>query len=107
MAWKVFAGVLSGCDWTAFVDNQSIIGVVTRGSASHTGEDITYLVGNFWTEIAQRQVDLHMIYVHSPSNPADGPTRNDWSLVHSLGMRIYPADFPVWCHDLWNHVKPF
>ena len=90
MAWKVFSADLSDCDWTAFVDNQAVIGTVTRGSAANTAEDITYLVGNFWTELAQRQVDINLIYVYSPSSPADGPTRGVWSLVH-----FADASFPI------------
>ena len=85
MAWKVFEADLWDCDWTAYVDNQAVIGTVTRGSAANTAEDITYLVGNLWTEVAKRQVDLNLVYVHSPSNPADGPTRGDWSLVRQFG----------------------
>ena len=72
-----------------------------------TADDVTHLVGNLWTELAMEQVDLNMIYVHSPSNPADGPTRGDWSLVREIGMQIKEASFPSWCFDLWSHIVTF
>jgi len=109
MAWQVFKPWLKHARWTAYVDNKAVIGALIRGRAAPTADDVSRLIGNLWTELACSSVCFHVVYVASKSNPADGPTREDWKLVSEvLKAEVMQADFPVWCWQLWGPLQvPF
>jgi hypothetical protein len=66
-------------------------------------------VATAWRKLRTDLLSHHVVYVASKSNPADGPTREDWKLVSEvLKAEVMQADFPVWCWQLWGPLQvPF
>ena len=66
-----------------FIDNDSAAASLVKGySPQHDGASI---VGEFWLLAASLRSHVYIDRVESKSNIADGPSRNDFTLVKSLG----------------------
>lgn len=66
-----------------FIDNDSAASNLVKGYSAKT--DSTAIVGSFWLQMADLRCHVYIDRVESKSNPADGPSRNDFTLVRSLG----------------------
>ena len=66
-----------------FIDNDSAAASLVKGySPQH---DSASIVGEFWLLAASLRSHVYIDRVESKSNIADGPSRNDFTLVKSLG----------------------
>ena len=63
--------------WIHFIDNNSALGGLVKGSASVTQQDI--IIGHTWSLIAQLRTSAWFDRVDSKSNPVDGLSRKDFS----------------------------
>ena len=52
--------------------------------------------------VAELGVDLHAARVESAANIADGPTREDLSMIEHLGAKYCEPVLPEWIHDVWH-----
>lgn len=100
LTWGTFSSLLHGALWVAFVDNDSVLHCLTKGSGG--GPEVHLCVGNLWLELAARQVDLHVGRVESLANIADGPTRDDLSLLAWLKATWVNPMLPTWVPDFWK-----
>ena len=71
-----------------FIDNDSAASNLVKGYSSKT--DSTAIVGTFWLQVADLRCHVYIDRVESKSNPADGPSRNDFQFVQSVGGRYTP-----------------
>ena len=65
--------------WIHFIDNNSALGALVKGSASVCQKDI--IIGHTWAQIARLQAIPWFDRVDSKSNPVDGISRKDFSGV--------------------------
>eukprot|EP00435_Cladocopium_sp_Y103_P044779 s1987_g12.t1 len=100
LTWGTFATLLQGALWLAFVDNDSILHTLTKGSGG--GAEVHLCVGRLWLELAARQVDLHVARVESDSNVSDGPSRDDLSWLAILKAAWVEPVLPTWVTDFWQ-----
>ena len=63
--------------WIHFIDNNSALGALIKGSSSVNEKDI--IVGHTWAQIAKLQTLPWFDRVDSKSNPVDGLSRKDFS----------------------------
>ena len=63
--------------WIHFIDNNSALGGLVKGSASVQQQDI--IIGHTWALIAELNVCAWFDRVDSASNPVDGLSRKDFS----------------------------
>ena len=77
LAVTAWGGLLAGRRVIAFVDNDAARGAFLKGaSANRASAGIAH---EFWAEAARREAYLWVERVPLQSNPADGPSRGDWS----------------------------
>ena len=57
-----------------FIDNQSALGMLRKGSCS-SASDLTALASFFNSECRRLQCDAHLFWIPSRLNPADPPSR--------------------------------
>jgi len=57
-----------------FIDNQSALGILRKGSCS-SAADLTALAAFFNSECRRLQCDAHLFWIPSRLNPADPPSR--------------------------------
>ena len=69
--------LLRGALWIHFIDNNSALGSLVKGSASVTQQDL--VVGHTWARVAQLKVLPWFDRVDTHSNPVDGLSRKDFS----------------------------
>eukprot|EP00435_Cladocopium_sp_Y103_P039301 s772_g10.t1 len=100
LTWGTFRSLLKGSLWVAFVDNDSILHTITKGSGG--GAEVHLCVGHLWLELAAGQVDLHLARVESAANISDGPTREDLSLLAMLKATWVEPVLPKWVSDFWQ-----
>ena len=50
--------------------------------------DLSRIAGDFWLRVAHSQAAVWIDRVESASNPADGPSRGDDTLMLALGARF-------------------
>ena len=74
--------------WIHFIDNNSALGALVKGSASVGQQDI--LIGHTWMRIAKLRANPWFDRVDSKSNPVDGLSRKDFSGK----WRWLPIEFP-------------
>ena len=66
-----------------FIDNDSAASNLVKGYSQK--EDSTAIVGLFWLMVSSMKCHLYIDRVESKSNPADGPSRNDFTFVRGIG----------------------
>ena len=74
-----------------FVDNQGAEHVLRRGWAKDCR--LNDLLGGFWCWASLRDWDSTFLRVASAANLSDGPSRDSWEEVQSLGFTRLPIDF--------------
>ena len=94
-----FQEELSDQLWTAYVDNQGVLGAVLRGSA-HAG-DTNAIIGQLWLHIARLNVTMVLARVASACNIADEPTRGSLAWVESSGARWRAPILPQYLLEPW------
>lgn len=82
-AARIFARQLNGCRAVLFVDNQSALGALRKGSSSSW--DMQALVEIFWSQVASTCTQVFFRYVPSKLNIADWPSRGR---LASLGTQM-------------------
>jgi len=90
---------LEGAAITVFCDNQVALHSFIRGSSA--SKELNQLVGCMWLEAARHRWGLHLLRVESEANPADGPSRQDYELMKTMGAIRCPAAVPGWANDIW------
>ena len=58
-----------------------------------------------WLQLAFLCVDIVFVRVESKANVADGPTRDDLTLLIELSALENPARLPGWLRDLWSPLQ--
>ena len=100
LAQYTFAKELAGAFWSAYVDNQGVLGALRRSSC--TAPDINMMVGRFWLRVAEQRQAFFVSRVESEANVADGPTRDSFDAVRALGGRFVRPVLPDWLLDVWE-----
>ena len=75
LAWGIWADILEGTLWTAWVDNQGVLGSMLTGPCK--APEAALLIGQLWITMAQARTAYRAGRVESKSNVADGPSRAD------------------------------
>ena len=68
-----------------FVDNDGARGALVKGST--TSRPSARIVQSFWVAVGAQGSYPWTDRVPTKSNPADGPSRGDWSELEALGVR--------------------
>ena len=74
---------LQGSLWVEFGDNHGVTHALEKGSA-HNNE-CNLVIGKIWLRVAAIHADLHAARVETHANIADGPSRDDFTGMQSLG----------------------
>jgi len=100
-----FEQYLAGALWVSFGDNDGITHAIAKGGGHSEESNMT--IGKLWLSVASLDIDLHVARVESAANIADGPSRDDLSLVRELQATFVEPILPHWIHDLWHadHVR--
>ena len=72
---------------------------MVNGSA--TSGDINMITGKIWLRIASLRSALHIERVESAANVADGPTREFFVHLKTLGATEVEPRMPKWIESLW------
>ena len=97
-----FPEVLNGAAWVSFGDNDGITHAMAKGGGHN--DECNIIIGKIWLEVAALDTDLHVARVESKANIADGPSRDDFSMLQTIGARFVQPRLPEWIHDIW-HVQ--
>eukprot|EP00959_Pyramimonas_sp_CCMP1952_P267866 5600565-Pyramimonas_sp.AAC.1 len=65
-----------------FIDNDGVLHALINGSGR--APELNFGVGMTWLDMASRDISLQLGRVESEANLADGPSRNDLSMMHQL-----------------------
>ena len=84
-----------------FVDNDGVRESLMRGSSR--AAEVNMLAGSTWLQLASWRTALYTARVESKANVADGPTRDDLSLVARLSATFVQ---PVWLSWAWQFLDP-
>ena len=104
LLFHTFQSIIEGSLLLLAVDNQGVLHSLVKGRSS-----AAYLnsgVGRHWMDVSRMRVSQHVVRVESASNIADGPSRDDTSLLQALGAVFVPPRLPPWCYQLWGNVLP-
>ena len=64
--------------------------------------EVNIAIGAIWGEQVTRSNSLVVARVESRANIADGPTRDNFSILQMLGARYTAPRLPLWIHELWQ-----
>ena len=100
IAMATFSDVLTGSAWTAWVDNQGVVGGLLRGGS--TAADSNAVIGQLWLDMAKWDIAFEIGRVASRANIADEPTRgvSDW--CDFVGATFTEPVIPDWLRDPWR-----
>jgi len=84
LSLDLWAQRLAGRRVIIFIDNAAAEGSLVKGAS--TSEASAQIVGRFWETATRAMMDIWIARVPSKSNPADGPSRNDWSWTERWGF---------------------
>ena len=101
--FESFSILLGGAQVTLYVDNQGVLGSCVKGSSD--GPEINLCVGRLWLHIAFLCCEVVFVRVESKANVADGPTRDDLTLLQDLSASESQAKLPGWLRDLWSPLQ--
>ena len=95
-----FEHLIRGSLMTLAIDNLGVVGglIAGRGSAA----DHNAAIAQVWLDIAAMNVAPHFLKVDTACNLADGPTREDLSLIQRLGATWLEPRWPAWAMDFWR-----
>ena len=94
-----FRDVLRGALLLLFIDSDGVRHALQRGTGGPP--EVALLVGKFWLEAAELHLGAYTARVESKANIADGPTREDVSVLLSLHATQHRAVWPEWAQSLW------
>ena len=87
-----------------YIDSQPALSCILKGSSKQ--QDLSDIAGRLWFECCHRMINYVVRYVPSKCNLADGPSRDDVSLLLSLGFVEVPFQLPIfkakldsWCKN--------
>ena len=83
--------LLQNALWIHFIDNNSALGSLVKGSASVTQQDL--VVGHTWALVARIGVLPWFDRVDTHSNPVDGLSRGDFSGIRNWQCIEFPQQF--------------
>ena len=87
-----------------FIDNLAALACVVRGFSKK--EDLAALAGRLWFDAALLMLEYRAEYVPSHMNLADGPSRDDVSLLNSMGaLEMNSWQFPVFSTGLGDWME--
>ena len=93
--------VLRGRRVVHFIDSTAALACVVRGFSRKP--DLACLAGRLWFEACDLMIDYTAQYVPTNLNLADGPSRNDESLMEALGaVELLSWQFPDFSTGLGN-----
>ena len=94
-----FHMALAGAAWISFGDTDGITHSVSKGGGHH--DECNVVIGKVWLGLAKLDCDLHVARVESKANIADGPPRDDFSMLHALGAVLVEPVLPNWINHVW------
>ena len=75
------------------IDNTAAMACVVRGFSKES--DLALITGRLWYEVCGMMVEYKTLYVASHANLADGPSRDDLTLLQKAGAQELRAwSFP-------------
>ena len=83
-----------------FGDNDGVTYALAKGGG-HSME-CNLVIGKCWLRIASMDADLHAARVESHANIADGPSRDHFGNLNSLGAEYVEPALPEWIHNIWQ-----
>ena len=83
-----------------FVDNDGVRESLMRGSSR--AAEVNRMAGALWLQLASWRTGLYTARVESKANIADGPTRDDLSLVARLSATFVQPVWPSWAWHFWT-----
>ena len=91
---------LSGARWLLWVDNRGVMGSICKGASK--APEVSLCVSRMWMQCARSGTSLHVWYVQSSANIADGPSR--WYVVHMWQLKAVWREpmLPQWLNTLWG-----
>ena len=90
---------LRGCRVINFIDNVAALACVVRGFSREP--DLADIAGRLWFEALALEISYRADFVPSKCNLADGPSRDDRTLMRALGAReCVEWSFPVFDQGL-------
>ena len=104
LLFATFEPLIQGSLLLLAVDNQGVLHALIKGRSS--ADDLNLGVGRHWLDVSRLRVAQHVVRVESASNIADGPSREDYSLLEAMGATYVPPKLPQWCFDLWGSTLP-
>ena len=100
LGYYTFSDMLAGLHVFSFIDNTAVLFNLLHGGAS--AEDINMSVGKMWLDFAHYKIAFYGVRVESKANVADGPTRDEISILEQLGATFREPRFPAWVRDIWS-----
>ena len=85
-----------------FIDNKGNLGSLLKGGSIST--ELNIIAHHVWLEIVYSTIDVDMWYVQSKATISDGPSREDYSDMASLGAKLCEPQLPVWATKLWDSI---
>ena len=95
-----FSDTLQGARWLLWVDNRGVIRSIVKGALK--AQEISLCVSRMWMQCAKSGTSLHVWYVQSAANIADGPSRLSFRQMKRLRAVWRPPVLPDWLKDIWS-----
>ena len=86
--------------WTTYGDNDGVLHAIANGGGG--GPETHVCVGQLWLEVAAHDASLFVARVESKANIADGPTRDTFHHLSSIGAQFVEPVLPAWITQLWT-----
>ena len=87
-----------------FIDSSAALGCVVRGFCKQI--DLALVAGRLWFEAADMHLEYFAHFVDTKCNLADGPSRNDISVLSGLGaVEVSPWQFPPFPNGLGDWMN--
>ena len=99
LALDTFGAHLEGSAWDAYVDNQGVLGAIKKGGSKAL--DLNCVIGQFWIELAKRNIAMRILRVQSASNIADEPTRGSTAWADRVAATFVTPVIAPWLIDPW------
>ena len=98
-----FSEIIRGSLVTSAIDNMGVIGGLVKGRGA--AGDHNAVIAQVWLDIARSNLAPQFLKVESACNLADGPTRDDLSLMELLNAEWVPPQWPEWAVEFWTMAK--
>ena len=90
LAKELFGATWKGRRVLSFIDNDAARHALVKGKSANAASD--RILHQFWEFAAEHEMMIWIERVPTKSNPADGPSRDDWSLCWANQVER------VWAH---------